>query len=391
MNSSLSEFRGAAPSNIEIYRKGTALPHIRQHSRGRIEGFSFRQNRRNQFSLPTAHGTLLTFLVFLLTAYCLLPTALASGSWTRQRTSSLAWLHSVFFLDQNRGWAVGSRGALLSTTDGGTHWTSLIHPTEDTIRDIYFADDRNGIIVCERNIYDLKSNAEARAYLMKTVDGGEHWKRASMRGVDPDARIMRAIFTGAGRGWAFGEAGAIFITNDMGTTWARLQAPTRYLLLGGDFINENNGWLVGAGATILQTSDGGESWQHARLPTTSVRFNSTSFVEKRLGWAVGSGGAIYRTLNGGRSWLPQNSGVQSDLFDVKFLDAAEGWAVGAEGVVLHTMDGGTHWSTERSVTEHNLERVFFADSTHGWAVGFGGTIISFGNTGNWSPAPRLRQ
>ena len=343
--------------------------------------------RPRVLSGPRRNGLVLLAVCCLLSTVCL--RGVAAGSWQRQRTSSLSWLHSVFFLDQNRGWAVGSRGALLSTTDGGTHWTSLVHPTEDTIREIYFADDRNGIIVCERNIYDLKSNAEARAYLMKTVDGGEHWKRASMRGVDPDARIMRAIFTGAGRGWAFGEAGAIFTTSDMGNTWIRLQAPTRYLLLGGDFINENNGWLVGAGATILQTSDGGESWQHARLAATSVRFNSTSFVEKRLGWAVGSGGAIYRTLNGGRSWLPQNSGVLSDLLDVKFLDAAEGWAVGAEGVVLHTIDGGTHWSTERSVTEHNLERVFFADSAHGWAVGFGGTIISFGNTGNRSLAPRL--
>ena len=421
MNLSITNFRGAAPGNIVAARKGIALPHIsrpsrfddgflgrpsrfddgfiRRHSRGRIEGFMrLRQNRSNQFSLHTAHRTLhtahrtlLTFFIFLLTAHCLLPTALASGTWQRQRTSSLAWLHSVFFLDQNRGWVVGSRGTLLATTDGGTHWTSLVHPTEDTIRDIYFADDQNGIIVCERNIYDLKSNTDARAYLMKTVDGGEHWKRASMRGVDPEARIMRAIFTGAGRGWAFGEGGAVFTTHDLGATWTRLQPATKYLLLGGDFINEDNGWLVGAGGTILQTSDGGESWQHSRLATTGVRFNSTSFVEQRLGWAVGSGGAIYRTLNGGRSWLSQNSTIETDLFDVKFLDAADGWAVGAAGVVLHTLDGGTHWSMERGVTEHNLERIFFVDNTHGWAVGFGGTIIAFGTGDNRFLAPRLRQ
>ena len=352
---------------------------------------SRRQNRGHHSLLPTAHRPLLTFFIFLLTAYCLLPTALASGAWQRQRTTSMAWLHSVFFLDQNRGWVVGSRGTLLATTDGGTHWRTVVRPTEDTIRDVYFSDELNGIIVCERSIYDLKSNADARAYLMKTADGGEHWKRVSMRGVDLDARIMRAIFTGAGRGWAFGEAGTIYTTYDMGATWNRLQAPTRYLLLGGDFINENDGWLVGAGATILQTSDGGESWQHARLPTTNVRFNSTSFVEKRLGWAVGSGGAIYRTLNGGRSWQAQNSGVENDLFDVKFLDAAEGWAVGAEGVVLHTTDGGTHWTGERSETNNTLERIFFSDSTHGWAVGFGGTIIAFGTSDNRSLAPRLRR
>jgi photosystem II stability/assembly factor-like uncharacterized protein len=303
----------------------------------------------------------------------------------------MAWLHSVFFLDQNRGWVVGSRGTLLTTTDGGTHWRNQARPTEDTIRDVYFSDELNGIIVCERNVYDLKSNDEARAYLMKTEDSGEHWQRVKMSGVDPDARIMRAIFTGAGRGWAFGEAGILYTTRDLGATWARLPAPTRYLLLGGDFINEDNGWLVGAGATILQTSDGGESWQHARLPASNVRFNSTSFVEKRLGWAVGSGGAIYRTLNGGRSWLAQNSSVENDLFDVKFLDAAEGWAVGADGVVLHTTDGGTHWINERSQTSNTLERIFFSDSTHGWAVGFGGTILAFGTSYTGSPAPRLKQ
>jgi photosystem II stability/assembly factor-like uncharacterized protein len=339
-----------------------------------------------------AKSTLLAVLTVgcLLSAVCSRAFA-ASGAWQKQRTSSMAWLHSVFFLDQNRGWVVGSRGTLLATNDGGIHWRNLVHPTEDTIRDIYFADDLNGIIVCERNIYDLKSNLEARAYLMKTADGGEHWKRASVRGVDPDARLLRAIFTGAGRGWAFGEAGIVYTTHDMGSTWTRLQAPTRYLLLGGDFINENDGWLVGAGATILQTSDGGESWQHARFPMSNVRFNSTSFVEKRLGWAVGSDGAIYRTLNGGRSWLPQDSGVETDLFDVKFLNAAEGWAVGAEGVVLHTTDGGTHWISERSETNNTLERIFFSDSTHGWAVGFGGTIIAFSASDNRFLAPRLRQ
>jgi len=352
-----------------------------------------RQSRNHHSLLLTAHRPLLTFFIFLLTAYCLLPTALASnGAWQRQRTSSMAWLHSVFFLDQNRGWAAGSRGTLLATTDGGVHWRSLVHPGEDTIRDIYFADDLNGIIVCERNIYDLKSNDEPRSYLMETADSGEQWKRVDMRGVELNARIMRAIFTGAGRGWAFGEAGTVYTTHDMGGTWTRLQAPTRYLLLGGDFIDESNGWLVGAGATILQTSDGGESWQHARLPpTTNVRFNATSFVERRLGWAVGSDGAIYRTLNGGRSWQSQNSGVENDLYDVKFLDAAEGWAVGAEGVVLHTTDGGAHWTSERSETNNTLERLFFSDSTHGWAVGFGGTIIAFGTSDNRSLAPRLKQ
>jgi photosystem II stability/assembly factor-like uncharacterized protein len=315
-------------------------------------------------------------------------TASATPSgWQRQRTSSLAWLHAVFFLDQNRGWAVGSRGTLLATSNGGSSWLTESRPTEDAIRDIYFTDEQNGWLVCERNIYDLRSNDEARAYLLKTNDGGQNWVRVNLRGAKVDARLTRAIFTSNGRGWAFGEAGAIYTTSDLGDNWIKLQAPTRYLLLGGAFV-DNSGWLVGAGSTILQTSDAGETWQHARLPgATNVRFNSTSFVNARLGWAVGSGGAVYRTINGGRSWQAQTSGITADLLDVKFLDAVEGWAVGAEGTVIHTSDGGLHWLSERSNTTHSLERIFFADRTHGWAVGFGGTIISYGR----AEVPRLRR
>ena len=346
-----------------------------------------------------------------------------AGAWSKQRTASLAWLHAVFFVDQNRGWAVGSRGTLLATSDGGRTWQARPQPTEDVIRDVYFSDELNGWLLCERSIYDLQSNKDERAYLMKTSDGGEHWQRADMRGAAIDVRLSRAVFS-RGRGWAFGEGGAVYTTRDAGASWIRLQAPTRFLLYGGAFIDENNGWLVGAGSTILQTVNGGETWHRGRLTapisnatnhanvsvnarpaaavtpairgvtreplgSSNVRFNSVSFVDGRLGWAVGSGGSIYRTLNGGSSWQPQTSSVTNDLLDVKFLDALEGWAVGDDGVVLHTTDGGRHWQNERSPTPHALERIFFIDRNHGWAVGFGGTIISY--TSNGHPAlPRLR-
>jgi len=345
-------------------------------------------NTRRGAHLPTAFCPLL--LLLLLTAHCSLPTVFAA-SWTKQRTSSLAWLHAVYFVDQNLGWAVGSRGTLLATDNGGKTWQVQPQPTEDSIRDVYFSDKSDGWLLCERNIYDLKSNDEPRAYLMRTTDGGEHWKRTNLRGANVDARLMRALFSSGGRGWAFGEGGAIYMTRDSGANWTRLQAPTHYLLLGGTFIDENTGWLVGADATILQTSDGGETWRQGRLENANnVRFNATSFVNLRLGWAVGSGGAIYRTSNGGRSWQTQNSSVPADLFDVKFFDAAEGWAVGAEGTLLHTSDGGLHWLSERSATPHTLERLFFTDRSHGWAVGFGGTILAFNPANERKDAPRLR-
>lgn len=339
-------------------------------------------------SVPRSNRSVLLAVCCLLIAVCS-SSALAS-TWQRQRTSSLAWLHAVFFVDQNRGWAVGSRGTLLASDDGGKSWQAKTRPVKDVIRDIYFYDDLNGWIVCERNIYELKSNDEPRSYLMKTADGGETWTRISLRGAD--TRIIRTVFGREGRGWAFGEGGAIFTTHDAGANWIKLQAPTRYLLLGGTFIDERNGWLVGAGSTLLLTSDGGLTWHHGRLPNAAnVRFNSTSFVNSRLGWAVGGGGVIYRTVNGGSSWQAQSSGVASDLFDVKFLNPSEGWAVGADGIVLHTTNSGLRWTIEHSGTPHSLERIFFTDRSHGWAVGFGGTIIAYSSGSGRGETPQLRR
>lgn len=318
----------------------------------------------------------ISFLFLLLVA---LPTFAQTGTWARQRSGSMAWLHAVFFLDQNRGWVVGSKGSLLQTRDGGDTWTARTGVTDDVVRDIFFIDDQNGWLVCEVNVYQLKTKEEPRAYLMKTTDGGDHWKRIEIKGFDVDSVLVRAVFSSKTRGWTFGDAGQIYTTHNAGDTWEALRSPTRHLLLGGIFVDDDRGWLVGAGATIIQTSDGGDTWYQPTLPQVekTLRFTATSFVDNRRGWAVGSSGSVFSTTNGGRSWQQQKSTVDVDLFDVKFVNELEGWAVGAEGTIIQTSDGGEHWTTQRSGTPHPLERVFFSDRNHGWAVGFGGTVVSF--------------
>jgi len=362
--------------------------------------FAHKRSSNTKRCLSSASRLLLSAFCFLLFAGGLNVSA-ATLRWNRQSSGTLGWLHSVFFLDQKSGWAVGSKGVLLETVDGGVTWKVKTKPTEDSLQDIYFSDKRNGWLVCEANIYELKTKDQPRTYLLHTRDGGSSWERVNVNGGDNrvdsrvdsrsdiDTRLVRVIFSRGGRGWVFGEAGTVYTTRDAGETWNRLQLPTRYLLLGGAFVDNDRGWLVGAGATIVQTADGGDTWHVSKLiDARGVRFTATSFVDNRIGWAVGAAGKIYRTNNGGRTWEPQASGVGIDLLDVKFLDALDGWAVGTEGTAIHTADGGLHWTSEPTGTTHPLERIFFADRDHGWAVGFGGTIIAYDRDGE---TPRLRQ
>jgi photosystem II stability/assembly factor-like uncharacterized protein len=305
-------------------------------------------------------------------------TSVSPGAWVRQSSGTLSWLHSLFFFDRNRGFAVGSKGTLLATTDGGEHWQVKPPPSGDNLRDIYFLDEVNGWVVCERKVYELHGVNEPRAYLMNTHDGGETWQRVDLQGLDPNLRLVRTFFTRQKRGWAFGEAGVLYTSHDGGATWERVQSPTRRLLLGGVFVDEDRGWFVGGAGTIMQTADGGESWHVSQVAAAGgIRFAAAAFFNNRVGWTVGSEGKVYATLNGGRTWQSQDSGVSVDLSDVKFLDANEGWAVGAEGTIIHTTNGGNHWTREPTAVPHPLERVFVVDRQHAWAVGFGGTIVTY--------------
>ena len=321
-------------------------------------------------------------LFLLLTAHCSQLTAFGS-SWNRQPSGTMAWLHAVYFLDQNRGWVAGSNGTLLHTIDGGSTWKRVSIPRDD-LRDVYFSDDNIGWLLAQRDPLKLKSN-ERNSYLLTTNDGGVTWRRVFLNTADVNTRFARLMFTDAQHGWVFGETGIVFATSDGGTHWIPQRSATKHLLLGGAFAGYR-GFVVGAGATIMQSDDGGATWRLAsiRNPVT-IRLNAVSAFAN-FACAVGDAGHIFATNDGGRSWLSQSSEVTTNLADVKFIDSREGWAVGAQGVLLHTRDGGVNWSVEPIAISHALERIFVLDRNDAWAVGFGGTILKLGEPN----APRLK-
>jgi photosystem II stability/assembly factor-like uncharacterized protein len=329
-------------------------------------------------AVPPKRFTTLVMLVCLVVSGTLCSSAQAR--WVRQRSGTFAWLLTVFFLDDKTGWVAGSNGTLLTTRDGGENWNLSNKPCNDLIREVLFLDQSNGLLICERNRFQLKTNDESRSYVLRTSDGGLTWHRAAIEGLDPEIVLTRLVFAPDGRGLLFGEFGALFVSSNQGESWKRQVLPTRRVLLGGAVQAGGNAWLVGAGSTVIRTWNAGGSWFESPVSSqqSRLKLNSIAFADPRFGWTVGDRGKIFATIDGGRTWITQESGVTADLHDVKFLDASEGWAVGDEGTVLHTINGGNTWVSETVETSHPLERVFVENEKRVWAVGYGGTILSNG-------------
>ena len=72
-------------------------------------------------------------------------------------------LQDFSFIDTNNGFAVGARGTIIKTTDGGHTWKIITGATEDDLYSVAFTNPNIGTVV---------GNFGA---ILRTTDAGSHW------------------------------------------------------------------------------------------------------------------------------------------------------------------------------------------------------------------------
>lgn len=298
----------------------------------------------------------------------------AKAEWIKQDVNTLSWLHTIHFVNAEKGWIGGSGGTLLATEDGGKTWKQMPKITSDNIREILFQNKNTGWLLCERDVYSL--GTKSPSYLLKTIDGGTSWEKIEFDNKQRQ-RITSIFFAASGFGLAIGETGALFGLKDDNYTWNKLSPPSSYLMLDGVFTDNLNGAIVGGGGNIFFTEDAGASWNQAFVADQAkAKLNSVYFINKKNGWAAGSKGKIYQTINGGKYWRLQATNTNANLNDVYFANTAEGWAVGDDGTILHSATAGNVWTNVKIRSKHKLEKVVF-NGKKGWIVGFGGIVLVY--------------
>jgi photosystem II stability/assembly factor-like uncharacterized protein len=223
-------------------------------------------------------------------------------------------------------------GIILSTSDGGVHWTEQKSGTTADLDAVSFVDARHGWVVGWNGV------------ILTTSDGGATWEQENS---GTTGELNSVFFADTSRGWVIG-GGGIMVTSDGGAHWSLQDERANEWLYGLDFIDASHGWAVGVGSAgpysnswgvILRTSDGGAHWS-AQDPATNNWLFGVDFVDASHGWAVGRGGTILATSDGGAHWLTQSSGTTADFHGVSCRGASLGWAVGAGGTILATTNGG---------------------------------------------------
>lgn len=291
-----------------------------------------------------------------------------------------AELTDVFFLDSDQGWAVGDRGVVLHTEDGGRRWQAQTVPVGYRLESVHFVDGQRGWAVGGW-VHAYTHNSSC--VVLRTEDGGRRWTRVPGLTL-PGLKHVR--FFNASQGWAVGDGSSlyptgVFRTEDGGRSWVTVPAGARGQWLAADFRDTRQGVLAGHNGAVAHVSS--MRVVASQPPEIGLRpLRGVVFANERHGWLAGDGGLMLQTTDGGLTWQAPPGPLPADvvrLFDFRDLAVVGDniWAAGAPGSrVLHSADGGRTWRMLRTDLNVPLRSLAFVDEQRGWAVGALGTILS---------------
>ena len=324
----------------------------------------------NNKNFNSAHKKIFFNLIFSLIIFLPL-LSIRAQSWQQQVSGVGNSLRSVFFLDELNGWAVGSFGAIVHTTDGGENWNQQTSGTNKDLNCVCFTDNATGW------------TCGSQGTILKTTDGGDSW---SLQNSFTVYDLLSAHFANDSTGWIVGTNGTILKTINGGSNWIPQNSPFSEVISDVDFVDSLYGWAATfeSGATettIIKTTDGGDFWELVTIPMLiPLPVFSVDFIDRNTGWVVGYLEIIYKSIDGGNNWFEQQLGLSSTpegFLSVSFADENNGWTVGYDGVIGHTSDGGNIWEAQNSGTTNIIWDVYFVNPTTGWIVGDNGLISKY--------------
>jgi len=223
--------------------------------------------------------------------------------------------------------AVGQRGHIVVSTDGGTTWKQSPVPVSSDLTAVFFIDDKKGWAVGHDGV------------ILTTADAGATWALQF-----DGRRANEALLAEITR-----KAAAQPGSEDLK---AQLAEATRYKDQGADkpfldvwFSDENNGYVVGAYNLIFRTSDGGKTWLPWFDRTDNPKFLTLYAIRPAAGgvYIAGEAGLVLKLDAEAQRFKSVNTSYKGSFFGV-LGDASSVLVYGLRGNAFRSDDAGKTWS-----------------------------------------------
>lgn len=260
--------------------------------------------------------------------------------------------------DADRLVAVGERGHVLLSADGGRHWRQAAVPVDATLTSVCFSDPKRGWAVGHDEV------------ILATVDGGANW---TLQHYAPQARqpLLSVVCGPEGALLAVGAFATTYRSGDGGRSWraanfessALLTKPSHQAVhamaddddsLAQPHLNAvaraANGhlYIAAEAGHLYRSDDQGMHWWQLPSPYQGSFFGVLPLAGDTV-LAFGLRGHLYRSTDAGRSWLALDSGTDALLAGGTAQPGGRVVIVGQAGTILISTDGGqTFHAVQRS-------------------------------------------
>jgi photosystem II stability/assembly factor-like uncharacterized protein len=213
-----------------------------------------------------------------------------------------------------------------------------------------------------------------RGMVVLSDDGGRSWLQA---GTPTSVTLTTVRFVDAAHGWAVGHGGVVLASDDGGKTWARrldgqriaqlvlegaqaagdakaIQDAQRLLADGPDkplldllVIDAQRLLAVGAYGIALGSVDGGKTWSSwmARLPNPKGLHIYTARLRGQTLLLAGEQGLVMQSQDGGLSFRRIDTPYKGSFFTAELPADQTVLLAGLRGTVLRSVDAGASWTT----------------------------------------------
>ncbi|MFP4053017.1 MAG: YCF48-related protein [Phycisphaerae bacterium] len=250
-------------------------------------------------------------------------------------------------------WAVGDRGLLLRSDDGGKTFKPVKVQTDANLQSV--AIDGAGVYLIGGRAVSGHPRGVGRGVMLRSNEGG---KPGTFENIAPDKAGWLYGASVKGKSvLAFGQArpsssSGVWETGTDGRIWNAVSTSRTGHLRGGAFRDPFYGYVVGESWRVTSLRNMQEPPIHPELPDYDLDLLDAAFRTDEECWAVGRRGIVLRSRPTGKPWqvvrlpIPAGAARLADFEAICWADKHRGYiAGGLLGVMFRTDDGGDTWKT----------------------------------------------
>lgn len=280
-------------------------------------------------------------------------------TWTQAASPVSSDLLAVSFPSPRQGWAVGHGGVVLHSADGGTTWVRQLEGRQASDIAVRYYESQlathpqwQQVLQREKGLaadpgtqalLDVHFDSETSGYVVgtfnriyRTEDAGKTWTPWMDRTDNPNELHFYTIRSGGGGLYLAGEQGMVWRLDAATQRFLPIPTPYKGTLFGLVAVDADNLLVFGMRGSLFRSGDQGRTW--SRVPTSSAAgMTAGTTLPDGSVLLVNQAGGLEISHDKGQTFSAVKAGEPMSYYGVAPVGEGRVGLVGAEGVRIESV------------------------------------------------------